>query len=584
MIYSLGCNNRWGERRMARFALIILVFMFDGVAGWPAFAENRVALVIGNGAYQNAPRLPNPRNDAEDVAAALRRSGFETIFGSDLNKVAMDEAAVRFARAVRTADVAIFYYSGHAIQFAGVNYLAPVDIKLTDEADLRRMVRLDDIVTDVEQAKNLRILVLDACRDNPLADELKRSIGNTRSLPLQRGLAKLDTPQGMIVAYATQAGRTADDGDGRNSPYTAAFLKHIEEQEEIGTVFRRVSADVYETTKHAQLPELSLSLIGEFYLKGRVQASASAALPQSDVPKTAQAPQALPDAVAQAWSAVQAAATVSALEAFIRRYPDSFYADLARGQLVELRGKQERLAALERDSKEKQETTKPLVERTASLERGDELRKIGKHEDAIAEYSAVIKEQPNNSSAYNNRGISYDNTKDYAHAIADYSKSLSLNSSSAVTYKNRGWTYFHQGQYDLAVADFSNSIGLQPTANAYSGRGDVYYAMKDYNSAALDYGEAVKIDPKNASTYLRLGLSYYFKNEYDKALAAFNSAIQLDPNNSGAFNGRGLVYSKTKDYKRSFSNYSEASRLDPSDATIRNNLQVAASRLRHGRN
>jgi uncharacterized caspase-like protein len=229
---------------MPRFAWIILVLLvFESVADRSAFAENRVALVIGNGAYQNAPRLPNPRNDAEDVAAALRRSGFDIIVGSDMNKVAMEEAAIRFARAARAADVAIFYYSGHAIQFAGVNYLAPVDIKLTDEADLRRMVRLDDIVIDVEQAKNLRILVLDACRDNPLADELKRSIGNTRSLPLQRGLAKLDTPQGMIVAYATQAGRTAEDGDGRNSPYTTAFLKHIEEEEEIGTVFRRVSAD-----------------------------------------------------------------------------------------------------------------------------------------------------------------------------------------------------------------------------------------------------------------------------------------------------------------------------------------------------
>jgi len=127
------------------------------------------------------------------------------------------------------------------------------------------MTRVDDIVADLQQAKNLRILVLDACRDNPLADELKRSIGLTRAAAMQHGLAKI----GMIVAYATQAGRTAEDGRGRNSPYTTAFLKHIQEQEEIGTVFRRIGSEVYDATGHAQLPELSLSLIGEFYLPGK---------------------------------------------------------------------------------------------------------------------------------------------------------------------------------------------------------------------------------------------------------------------------------------------------------------------------
>lgn len=270
---------------MLRFAAAIsLIALLFGFAV-PAYADNRVALVIGNGAYQNTPRLPNPSNDAADVAASLKRSGFETILATDLDKAAMDAAMIRFARASRTADVAIFYYSGHAMQFGGVNYLAPIDAKLTDEADLRRMVRVDEIVSDLQQAKNLRILVLDSCRDNPLADELKRSIGTTRALPLQRGLAKIDSPQGMIVAYATQSGRTAEDGDGRNSPYTAAFVKNIEAQAEIGTIFRRISADVYETTKHTQLPELSLSLIGEFYLRGKIDIVIKPQNPSSEPPQ-----------------------------------------------------------------------------------------------------------------------------------------------------------------------------------------------------------------------------------------------------------------------------------------------------------
>src|SRR5438128_6324056 len=250
---DLTSSRPLGERMRRSLWFASFLFIIGSLAT-PALAEKRVALVIGNGAYQNAPRLPNPPNDAEDVGAALKRSGFETILRVNLDKAGMDEAAIQFSRAARNADVAVFYYSGHAMQFAGVNYLMPVDAKLTDDADFRRMARVDDIVADLQQAKNLRILVLDSCRDNPLAEQLKRSIGTTRAVSVQRGLAKIDSPQGMIVAYATQSGRTAEDGSGRNSPYTAAFLRHIEAKEEIGTVFRRISADVYAATARTQLP------------------------------------------------------------------------------------------------------------------------------------------------------------------------------------------------------------------------------------------------------------------------------------------------------------------------------------------
>jgi formylglycine-generating enzyme required for sulfatase activity len=252
-------------QRMILPAVFAVALLFS----MPASAEKRVALIIGNSAYKNATPLLNPRNDATDVAASLKRLGFETVTGFDLDKAAMEELAGRFARTAREADVALFYYSGHAMQFAGINYLMPVDARLADEADLRRMLRVDDVVANLQQAAKLRILVLDSCRDNPLAEGLKRSIGITRAAAMQRGLAKMDNAQGMIVAYATQAGRTADDGVSRNSPYTSAFLRNIEAAEEVGTVFRRISSEVYTTTGRTQLPELSLSLIGEFYLNGK---------------------------------------------------------------------------------------------------------------------------------------------------------------------------------------------------------------------------------------------------------------------------------------------------------------------------
>jgi uncharacterized caspase-like protein len=260
--------------RRSTLLLVLVALLFSAVA-LPARADTRVALVIGNGAYAHVPHLPNPMHDAQDVAAALKRTGFQVILGTDLDQTGMQNAAISFARAARTADVAVFYYSGHAMQFAGVNYLVPVDAELHDEADLRRMARVDDILGDLQQARNLRILVLDSCRDNPLADELKRSIGTTRGVSIGRGLAKMESPDGTIISYSTQAGRTAQDGSDRNSPYTTAFLQHIEDKEDIATVFHRIGANVYQTTKGTQVPELSISFFGEFYLNGKLQVTLS---------------------------------------------------------------------------------------------------------------------------------------------------------------------------------------------------------------------------------------------------------------------------------------------------------------------
>lgn len=300
------------------------------VAASSAFADKRIALVIGNGAYKNAPALPNPRNDANDVASALKRSGFETIVGLDLDRDGMEKSTISFARAARDADVAIFYYSGHAMQFNGINYLMPVDAKLSDEEDLRRMSRVDEIAADVQKAKNLRILVLDSCRDNPLAEQLKRSVGRTRDIRIQNGLAKMDAPQGMIVAYSTQSGRLAADGSGRNSPYTSAFLKHIEENDEIGTIFRRVSADVYNDTKGSQLPELSLSFIGEFYLKNRPTGAAVAAIP-------APAPIVQPMSTEEIfWQSIKDSKVAAVFDEFLAKFPNSAHAREARNIKIAL--------------------------------------------------------------------------------------------------------------------------------------------------------------------------------------------------------------------------------------------------------
>jgi hypothetical protein len=247
------------------FAILLLALI---AAPYASRAETRVALVIGNSAYKNAGLLKNPRNDATDVAASLDRMGFKTFVGLDLDKAAMEDIEIRFARAAGNADVAIFYYSGHAIQYAGTNYLLPIDAQIDDAADLRRLAKVDEIITDLQQARGLRIMVLDSCRDNPLADQLQRSLGINRSAVGERGLARINSPRGMIIAYSTQAGQTAADGQGRNSPYTAAFLKQIEKPEDVASIFQQVTIDVFHASPKSQLPEVSLSLTDKYYLNG----------------------------------------------------------------------------------------------------------------------------------------------------------------------------------------------------------------------------------------------------------------------------------------------------------------------------
>lgn len=297
----------------------------------PALAERRVALVIGNGAYEHNARLPNPPHDADDVAAALKRTNFDVIHGTDLSQTEMQDVIIRFSRASVNADVTLFYYSGHALQFNGVNHLMPVDAKLDDEVDLKRFTRVDDVMTDLQQAKNLRILVLDSCRDNPLAERLKRSLGPTRSASVRQGLAKMDAPLGTTVSFSTQAGQTAGDGDGHNSPYTAAFVKRIEEPNEIGDIFRDISADVYESSARTQLPELSLSIIGKFYLNGPVSITVD--------------PPAQPDpsnpcsGVEAHWKAADAIGTITAFEDHIARFPTCAFSNLAKARIDGLRQK-----------------------------------------------------------------------------------------------------------------------------------------------------------------------------------------------------------------------------------------------------
>jgi formylglycine-generating enzyme required for sulfatase activity len=293
---------------------------------------------MGNANYKpSGISLSNPRNDAQDIAAVLAAIGFEVVTAIDTSKRDMDFVLQRFARLAANADAALFFYAGHAMQFQGRNFLMPIDAELEDEISVRyQMVDLDEVRGALDQAKGVKIIILDACRNNPLANRLKQTTAASRSVAATRGLARIDKTEGMVVAYATAPDDVAKDGEGRNSPFTAALLKRLQEPGlEIGLMFRRVASDVNAQTGGRQRPETYISLLSDYYLN------------QND---------------SIAWDRIKDQDDVTALRDFVSKYPSSPRANFARS----------RLEALERFAKEREDLSRRARE--------DEQRKAAEAE------------------------------------------------------------------------------------------------------------------------------------------------------------------------------------------------------------
>ncbi len=193
----------------------------------PALAEKRVALVIGNSGYQHVARLDNPANDASAMTEVLKGAGFDLVETfHDLKTSEMRRVLRDFSDHARDADVAVVYYAGHGIEVDGTNYLIPVDAALERDIDVYdEAFALDRILVTIEPAKQLRLVILDACRDNPFAKTMKRTNG---ARAVGRGLAKVEpNSPNTLIAFASKAGSTALDGDSKHSPFTAALVKYI---------------------------------------------------------------------------------------------------------------------------------------------------------------------------------------------------------------------------------------------------------------------------------------------------------------------------------------------------------------------
>jgi hypothetical protein len=286
----------------------------------PAFAQKRVALVLANSAYQNAVPLANPVNDGAVVASTLKDAGFDVVdYRRDLPAAETRRALRDFADRARDADIAVIYYAGHGIEVDGSNYLIPVDARLERDTDVYdEAFSLDRILIAVEPVRKLRLVILDACRDNPFAKSMKRTVA---SRAIGQGLAKVEpTSPNVLIAYSAKAGSTAADGDGKNSPFTIALSKHLTTPGlDVRRAFGFVRDDVLKSTGNRQEPFVYGSLGGEDDAAGAGPGRTAAA------PAAAPAPNPQAEARRDYELALQVG-NKSALNAFLAQYPDGFYA------------------------------------------------------------------------------------------------------------------------------------------------------------------------------------------------------------------------------------------------------------------
>ncbi|WP_181708511.1 caspase family protein [Chthonobacter rhizosphaerae] len=303
--------HRFWFRLVATLAAVLLLTVAGHASG------RKVALVLGNGSYAAAPALPNPLNDARAVARMLSDVGFEVTTGYDLSADQMRRSVRDFEQTVSGASIALVYYAGHGIEVGGTNFLIPVDAELKRDTHVEdEAIPLTRILDAVAEAETLRLVLLDACRDNPFANRIQRS-GAKRSIG--RGFAPIEPATYTLVSYAAEAGFTAEDGDGEHSPYARALLETLPTPGlEVNFVFRRVNAAVREATGGRQQPVFYGSLGTEEVYLVPGEPKTVARDPAAD------------------FKAAQAVGTADAYRAFLEHHPDGFFADLARESMVKL--------------------------------------------------------------------------------------------------------------------------------------------------------------------------------------------------------------------------------------------------------
>jgi uncharacterized caspase-like protein len=318
-----------------RYLTVVLSLICMSLTAHSAKADRRVAFVVGNGAYRNVAQLPNPPIDAKAMAAVLRNVGFEVVEGTNLTRDAMTERLLEFGQKAQGADVAVFFYAGHGIAIGGTNYLLPIDADIKSEMDVKlgAAINIDLTLDQTMSDAKVKLVFLDACRDNPFAAKIK-SNSATRSVSVQSGLAEMKSGEGTLIAFATGPGQTALDGqEGTNSPFTRALIAHVTQPGvEIQQAMTEVRAQVNDETNKGQLPWGHTNLIGSVYLNPvATNAAASTSSPAATASSSGTS-----DVELEFWRSVKESNKPEELNAYLTNYPNGQFKSLALARIAAL--------------------------------------------------------------------------------------------------------------------------------------------------------------------------------------------------------------------------------------------------------
>jgi peptidoglycan hydrolase-like protein with peptidoglycan-binding domain len=321
-----------------RYLTIILSLICMVFTANAAKADRRVAFVVGNGAYKNVTQLPNPPIDAKAMAGVLRNAGFDVVEGINLTRDKMTERLLEFGKKTQGADVAVFFYAGHGIAVDGTNYLLPVDADIKSEMDVKlgNAINVDAALDQTMNDSKVKLVFLDACRDNPFAAKIKAG-ASTRSVAVQTGLAEMKSGEGTLIAFATGPGQTALDGqEGTNSPFTRALMANITQPGvEIQQAMTQVRAQVNEETHKGQLPWGHTNLIGAVYLNPVAAPPAGTQAVASNTP-TASASSGGSDVELEFWRSIKDSNKPEELNAYLTNYPNGTFKSLALARIASL--------------------------------------------------------------------------------------------------------------------------------------------------------------------------------------------------------------------------------------------------------
>jgi hypothetical protein len=322
-----------------RYLTIIFTLLCMAFTAQSAQAEKRVAFVVGNGTYKNVAQLPNPPVDAKAMAGVLRNVGFDVVEGTNLTRDKMTEKLLEFGKRAQGADVAVFFYAGHGIAIAGTNYLLPIDADIKSEMDVKlgAAINIDLTLDQTMNDAKVKLVFLDACRDNPFAAKIK-SNSATRSVNVQTGLAEMKSGEGTLIAFATGPGQTALDGqEGTNSPFTRALIAHITTPGvEIQQAMTEVRAQVNEETSKGQLPWGHTNLIGAVYLNPAAAPAAGTASGSTPPGPAVAAATTGNDVEVEFWRSARESNKLEELNAYLTAYPNGQFKSLALARIASL--------------------------------------------------------------------------------------------------------------------------------------------------------------------------------------------------------------------------------------------------------